>query len=47
MKKYRLTARITVGGRTPFTKYITIIVWDDNNPIVNYSVTDPLYAALS
>ena len=47
MKKYRLTARITIGGRSPFTKYITIIVWDDNYPLVNYSVADPLYAALS
>lgn len=47
MKKYRLTARITVGGRSPFTKHITIIVWDDNYPLVNYSVADPLYAALS
>ena len=47
MKKYRLTARITVGGRSPFTKQITIIVWDDNYPLVNYSVSDPLYAALS
>ena len=47
MKKYRLTARITVGGRSPFTKQITIIVWDDNYPLVNYSVADPLYAALS
>jgi hypothetical protein len=47
MKKYRLTARITVGGRSPFTKYITIIVWDDNYPLVNYSIVDPLYAVLS
>ena len=47
MKKYRLTARITVGGRAPFTRYITIVVWDDNSPLVNYSVADPLYSILS
>ena len=47
MKIYRLVARITIGGKAPFTRTITIIVWNDNNPIVSYSGTDPLYIVLS
>lgn len=47
MKKYRLSARIKVGGKSPFTKTITIIVWNDNVSLVNYSAENPLYVALA
>lgn len=46
MKKYKLQARIFVGGRSAIDKIITLIVYDDDQVIVDVNLSDPLYSTL-
>lgn len=47
MRKYRLVARISIGGRSSQTFSLNIIVWDDNDVIISQNVSEGKYIGVT
>lgn len=46
IKKFRIIARIIVGGKPPVDKSITVLITNDDSVIVSVNTSDPLYSVL-
>lgn len=45
VRRYMVAANVYIGGAT-ITRYVNIVVLNDNVPIVNFNTSDPLYTTL-